>query len=524
MPAQLTDLNGIISTITSSPAKPWTATLIATAIGYLVVKRLQHILSARIHGHPYPPGPPREFLIGALRSFPKSQYLERFCEWATTYGDIVYAPVPGNDIVILNSYDVAHEFLSKRPSSTSGRQFGILGTDFIGWAWTLGVLQPGPNHSTQRKMLRRAIGPQRVSSHDAMVESTVAKLMTGLKAFRGNPNEIIQKYLGEMISRAAYGGVIWNEMGDNLADWNLRVLPILLESIFYFWLVNVFTFLRFIPDWVPGLRFKQLIREGKVLSKRVRFSAFERGVGLYNSGRLGHSILGDLFEEFGETDDVRDAVATLYTAASDTTTAGAIQFLHSLFLFPEVSKRVFEKIQSITQGQRLPKISDRSKLPFTEAVWKEAARWRPYFPIGLPHVSSQDEVIRGSLVPKGAIIHTNHKMMLHDHRMWGDPEVFRPERFLESGAAQLPNPITVQFGWGTRQCPGIYLADRVIFHLVTTVISLYNVDPLEGSSIPDPNGIEYTAMGIQQPIGFECRFTVRDEKAQNLLRTISLGE
>jgi hypothetical protein len=36
-------------------------------------------------------------------------------------GELVYAPVPGMSMVIVNSYEVAQEFLSKRPQSTAGR-------------------------------------------------------------------------------------------------------------------------------------------------------------------------------------------------------------------------------------------------------------------------------------------------------------------------------------------------------------------------------------------------------------------
>jgi hypothetical protein len=88
----------------------------------------------------------------------------------------------------------------------------------------------------------------------------------------------------------------------------------------------------------------------------------------------------------------------------------------------------------------------------------------------------------------------------------------------------------------------MYFADRVVFHLATTVISLYKVEPLEGHQIPDPDNIRYTPKMLQydstsldqscyidpltnsSPIGFECRFVLRDEKARNLLRAISLEE
>lgn len=43
--------------------------------------------------------------------------------------------------------------------------------------------------------------------------------------------------------------------------------------------------------------------------------------------------------------------------------------------------------------------------------------------------------------------------MLNDPDVWGDPEVFRPERFLEAGAFDLPSPLTIIFGYGKRFVP-----------------------------------------------------------------------
>jgi hypothetical protein len=125
-----------ISTFFDSPAKICIGAFVI-GVGYLATKGL---LSRRAD-RPYPPGPPRDFLIGALRSFPKGQFTEHFCEWARTYGipllglsrgrdtntytgEIVYAPLPGMNIIILNSYDITQDFLGKRPSLTAGRYTG----------------------------------------------------------------------------------------------------------------------------------------------------------------------------------------------------------------------------------------------------------------------------------------------------------------------------------------------------------------------------------------------------------------
>jgi cytochrome P450 len=59
-----------------------------------------------------------------------------------------------------------------------------------------------------------------------------------------------------------------------------------------------------------------------------------------------------------------------------------VMFLHTLFLHPDIARRVYEEVQSVTYGERLPKISDRSSLPYSEAVFKEAMRINPSIPLG----------------------------------------------------------------------------------------------------------------------------------------------
>jgi hypothetical protein len=49
----------------------------------------------------------------------------------------------------------------------------------------------------------------------------------------------------------------------------------------------------------------------------------------------------------------------------------------------------------------------------------------------------------------------------------------------------------------SRICPGMYFADRVAFHMVTTTISLFKIEPLEGQKIPDPTTIEYSPKAVQ---------------------------
>jgi cytochrome P450 len=75
-------------------------------------------------------------------------------------------------------------------------------------------------------------------------------------------------------------------------------------------------------------------------------------------------------------------------------TSGAITgFLLVLWLYPEVSRRAFEEIQSITHGLRLPKVADRSSLPYTEAVFKESIRMRSFMPLGQSPLSDTNKLL-----------------------------------------------------------------------------------------------------------------------------------
>ncbi|PVF97330.1 cytochrome P450 [Serendipita vermifera] len=514
----------IVARMLDSPLETVAVSLSIASLGYLVMKGVHSVFSKDRMADSYPPGPPRDPLIGAVRSFPKDHFYDRLVEWAALYGDIVYAPIPGMNMVIINSYEVAQEFLSKRPNTTAGRRIAYIITDLMKFGWSTAFIQPGPSHSNQRKMLRRGIGPQRVGSYDPTIESEVAKFMQELVSFEGHPYLTVQLLIGRMVSKFTYGEKIWDEMGDGLSHWNLEVMDLINEAFFGVWLVEFFHFLRFIPDWVPGLRFKQLTRMGSELSDKVRYLPYKRGLELYKAGTLGHCILNDLLEEFGESGDVQDALAVLYSGASETTSGAIVGFLLVLWLYPEVSQRVFDEIQSLTHGQRLPKVVDRPSLPYTEAVFKESIRIRPFIPLGVPHVNTQDEILRGYLIPKGTMIHQCPGIMFQDARVWKDPDVFRPERFLEPEASQRPNPLTMLFGYGIRVCPGMWIADRLAFHIVATTVSLFHILPLEGKTLPDPKKIEWSDTAIQQPLGFECRFVVRDEKAQQLLKTVSLHE
>ena len=68
---------------------------------------------------------------------------------------------------------------------------------------------------------------------------------------------------------------------------------------------------------------------------------------------------------------------------------------------------------------------------------------------GVPHVAADDTTIQGYTIPKDSLIFANIWAVHHDHALWNDPEVFRPERFLDESGVVLQPDYYMPFSIGT---------------------------------------------------------------------------
>ena len=76
-------------------------------------------------------------------------------------------------------------------------------------------------------------------------------------------------------------------------------------------------------------------------------------------------------------------------------------------LFPEVQRKAQEEIERVVGNDRLPGFDDRENLPYVDACVKEALRWHPVAPMGVPHQTTEDDIYEGYYIPKGALILPN---------------------------------------------------------------------------------------------------------------------
>lgn len=97
-----------------------------------------------------------------------------------------------------------------------------------------------------------------------------------------------------------------------------------------------------------------------------------------------------------------DALANMNQTVSSIGT-----FFLAMALNPEVQQKAQDEIDRVIGTSQLPTLADRDRLPYVNAVVKEVFRWHPVVPMGIPHMSTADDMYDGYYIPKGSLLMPN---------------------------------------------------------------------------------------------------------------------
>ena len=282
--------------------------------------------------------------------------------------------------------------------------------------------------------------------------------------------------------------------------------------------------MRHVPDWFPGAGFKRTAVRWKKCVQQIASLPYEwvkKGVA---EGTAKPSYVQALLEKGVENMTEEEqfvakwSAASLYTGGADTTVSSICCFYLAMALFPEVQKKAQAEIDRVVGTDRLPTFSDRDDLPYVDAVVKEVLRWHPVAPMGLPHVTAEDDIYEGYYIPKGAMLMPNIYGFMHDPAVFKDPYTFNPDRFL--GPNPEPDTHTLAFGFGRRICPGRELADSSVFLSIATSLAAFNISkPLENGVEVEPV-VKFKPGVISHPEPFKVTIRPRSEKAAALVKAV----
>lgn len=158
------------------------------------------------------------------------------------------------------------------------------------------------------------------------------------------------------------------------------------------------------------------------------------------------------------------------TETSITALEAAVSFLIS---HPNVFNKARDEIDSNVGQSRLMDDGDLSKLSYLHCIINETLRLGPTTPLISLHESSRECAVGGFSVPSGTLLIVNTWALHNDPRLWGDPTLFKPDRFGGVEGEKVRFKL-IPFGSGRRACPGESLARRLIALALGTLIQCFD--------------------------------------------------
>ncbi|KAK3601082.1 hypothetical protein CHS0354_024788 [Potamilus streckersoni] len=180
-------------------------------------------------------------------------------------------------------------------------------------------------------------------------------------------------------------------------------------------------------------------------------------------------------------------VLDLFLAGMETTSTTFTWASFYLATRPDIQNRIFEEIKANVGTERLPSMQDKQHLVYTEAFIMEVLRMSSTVIVSVPHAPITDVCIRGYHIPKGIQIFPDISSVLSDPVIWGDPESFRPERFISDKGTLFKPDEFIPFFTGKRNCLGESLARMELLLFISALVQRFELAPPEGEVLDIKN-------------------------------------
>jgi cytochrome P450 len=369
----------------------------------------------------------------------------------------------------------------------------------------------------RRFMLKslRDLGFAKTGSEQAILEEStvlVRNINKRIEEMRGHVS------LDKVLNSAALN-IVWNLIAAERFDYDDQKMLQLIDYVGNFMLLGkdvigkplgAMPFLRFFP---PYRSLFDRLSSGMNEFKDYISSAVATRKGLYDSKDPACFIdmyLNRAAEDetgiFTEKQLVHNCM-DLFLAGSETTSKSLQYAIACLILHPEVQDKVQEELDRVADGRQQVTMADKPRLPYVEATLNEVWRYCNVAPFGPPRKVRKELEVEGGkyAIPAGTAILYNTYTLHMDEAHWGDPQRFRPERFLTNQGAFCPDEMTFPFGIGRRRCLGESLARMENFLFFSNL--LLNFRFRQGEN-PPPR-LEPEAGFTNGPYPFSMEITAR---------------
>ncbi|GAB6033314.1 hypothetical protein CHUAL_013084 [Chamberlinius hualienensis] len=458
-----------------------TENFILSSTTFIVVLTLYwyiHVLYSRRNGPPGPLGLP---VLGYLPFLGRKPFLT-FDKLKDKYGPIFSLKLGGRNAVVFNSYEAFYEAFVKNADAFISRpkdmHINVLNSEQSNVVYESGV--PWKEH---RKLIVGTMKDIGVGStgFESIILTEVQNFLNDIEKYNLNRpvdiSPLIKRISTNVMNLALLGKCL--NYDDPIFEIVDKYITHYVDNSALIPILSFFPWLRHFPGISWCLNQKELEKCLEKLNKRLNEEIEKSNQSSINA--IVHAYLDKInnptngSESIFTNDSFLSNLRVLYITGVETTAGSMKWILKYLAAYPDVQRKIQEELDRVIGHDRHPTMADKLRTPYTEATLLELQRLVPLVSINVPHSNTSACKIGNYTIAEDSFIIGNIWAVHHDKEHWGDPDNFRPERFLDENGRIVNTGHLIPFFHGKRQCLGEGLAKMEVYLLTASLLMHFNI-------------------------------------------------
>nr|XP_051692379.1 cytochrome P450 2F2 isoform X3 [Oryctolagus cuniculus] len=408
---------------------------------------------------PLPPGPTPLPLLGNLLQLESGRLDRALMELSGRWGPVFTVWLGPRPAVVLCSYAALRDALVLQADTFSGR--GAMAV-FERFTRRNGILfSNGQRWRTLRNFTLGALKEFGVGTRtieERVLEEAVC-LLDEFQATAGaplNPRQLLDNAVANVICSVVFGHRYgytdpeFRRLLDLFHD-NFRIMSSRWGEIY-----NIFPSLL---DWIPGPHHRIF---GNFTELRVFISEQIQRHRQTRQPEVARDFIDCFLAQMDKVQEQQDPEShfqretlvmtthNLFFGGTETTSTTLRYGLLILVKYPEVAAKVQAELDAVVGRAHAPRLEDRARLPYTNAVLHEIQRFISVLPLGLPRALTRDAHLHGHFLPKGTFVIPLLASSHRDPTQFKDPDCFNPTNFLDDKGEFQSNDAFMPFALGMR--------------------------------------------------------------------------